>query len=435
MSASKNKLYVADNLDVLHGMNSNVVDLIYLDPPFNSKRMYSAPIGTAKGVVEAKFHDIWSWDDDVDIRLESFLASHPPLFAYIDLVGVVHGSAMKAYLTFMAQRIIEMHRVLKDSGSLYLHCDPTASHYLKIILDWVFGVHNFRNEIVWNYGKWSNVAKFFQRNHDIILFYAKGEQYTFNPLYVPKRQEKPYHTNIIAGQGQLLIYDRENVSKKIIDYYAKKNYKIVHVENEGVLENDTWASFKNKELNLINSQSKERTGYPTQKPLALLHRIVKASSNEGDLVMDPFCGCATTCVAAQNLHRNWIGIDVSNVAVDLVASRLQYDEGGQVKMFQDFVPLKTLPIRTDQTKLTWSKQQIREHFYGKQNGDCNGCGEHFNHARHFHIDHIHPKSKDGSWVLENLQMLCGSCNSIKGDRPMEYLLKTIKARRKQLPIF
>ena len=142
MPASKNKLYVADNLEVLHGMNSNMVDLIYLDPPFNSKRMYSAPIGTAKGVVEAGFHDIWNWDDDVDIRLESFLDGHPELFTYIDLVGEIHGPAMKAYLTFMAQRIIEMHRVLKDTGSLYLHCDPTASHYLKIILDWVFGKDN-----------------------------------------------------------------------------------------------------------------------------------------------------------------------------------------------------------------------------------------------------------------------------------------------------
>ena len=406
MPASKNKLYVADNLDVLHGMNSNMVDLIYLDPPFNSKRMYSAPIGTVKGVVDAGFHDIWNWDDDVDIRLESFLARHPPLFAYIDLVGDIHGPAMKAYLTFMAQRIIEMHRVLKDTGSLYLHCDPTASHYLKIILDWVFGKDNFRNEIIWSYQTGGVSKKWFGKKHDIVFLYTKTDDYFIDLSRVKEKRTDEVLRRLSTGS--------ENATR------AKDTERLPF---------DVW------NIQALNAMSKERTGYPTQKPLKLLNRIIEASSNPGDLVMDPFCGCATTCVAAQNLHRKWIGIDVSDVAVDLVATRLQYDEGGQVKMFQDFMPLKTLPIRTDQTKLTWSKQQIREHFYGKQNGDCNGCGEHFTHARHFHIDHIHPKSKEGGWVLENLQLLCGSCNSIKGDRPMEYLLKTIKARRSQRPIF
>ncbi|WP_423908035.1 DNA methyltransferase [Candidatus Spongiihabitans sp.] len=406
MPASKNKLYVADNLDVLHGMNSNMVDLIYLDPPFNSKRMYSAPIGTAKGVVEAGFHDIWNWDDDVDIRLESFLDGHPELFTYIDLVGEIHGPAMKAYLTFMAQRIIEMHRVLKDTGSLYLHCDPTASHYLKIILDWVFGKDNFRNEIIWSYQTGGVSKKWFGKKHDIIFLYTKTDDYFIDLSRVKEKRTDEVLRRLNTGS--------ENATR------AKDTERLPF---------DVW------NIQALNAMSKERTGYPTQKPLKLLNRIIEASSNPGDLVMDPFCGCATTCVAAQNLRRKWIGIDVSDVAVDLVATRLQYDEGGQVKMFQDFMPLKTPPIRTDQTKLTWSKQQIREHFYGKQNGDCNGCGEHFTHARHFHIDHIHPKSKEGGWVLENLQLLCGSCNSIKGDRPMEYLLKTIKARRSQRPIF
>ena len=414
MADFKNKLYVADNLDVLHGMNSNTVDLIYLDPPFNSKRMYSAPIGTAKGVVEAGFHDIWNWDDDVDIRLESFLDGHPELFTYIDLVGRIHGLAMKAYLTFMAQRIIEMHRVLKDTGSLYLHCDPTASHYLKIILDWVFGKDNFRNEVVWHYRTGGASKTRFSRKHDILFLYAKDVQaVVFNPIkekaYTKSKSRKPGTVNYGAGETEFFSDDGGV-------------YNLVNMR-------DVW------EISYIGSTSPERTGYPTQKPLALLDRIISASSNPGDLVMDPFCGCATTCVAAQNLHRKWIGIDVSNVAVDLVATRLQYDEGGQVRMFQDFLPLKTLPTRTDQTKLTWDKKQIREHFYGKQNGNCNGCGEHFTHARHFHIDHIHPKSKEGGWVLENLQLLCGSCNGIKGNRPMEYLLKTIKARRSQQQIY
>ena len=175
---SKNQLYVADNLDVMHGMNSASVDLIYLDPPFNSKRIYSAPIGVGaknkKKEVRASFHDSWVWNEDVDIRLESFIDRRPALFAYIGVAGEIHGSAMKAYLTFMTQRIIEMHRVLKDTGSLYLHCDPTASHYLKIILDNVFGKNNFRNEIIWAYRTGGAGKQRFSKKHDVLFLYAKN---------------------------------------------------------------------------------------------------------------------------------------------------------------------------------------------------------------------------------------------------------------------
>lgn len=407
--AGNNKLYVHDNLDVLHGMNSHSVDFIYLDPPFNSKRMYAAPIGSPaekKAAARGKtvgFHDIWVWNEDVDIRLESFLRTNPELFDYIDVVGRIHGSPMKAYLTFMAQRIIEMHRVLKDTGSIYLHCDPTASHYLKLILDEVFGKHSFQNELIWYYGGGGASKKRWGRKHDVILFYSKSQEWNFNVDAV--RTPHKWDSGQLRADGSQRSLKKGKIPDDVFIHH-------------GVMP---W--------------SKERTGYPTQKPLALLDRIIKASSNEGDLVLDPFCGCATTCVAAQNLHRDWIGIDVSDVAADLVADRLSQDEGnGQAQklLFTDFEILRRPPVRTDLEKLTWSKQKIREHFYGKQSGNCNGCGTHFENTHHFHIDHIYPESKGGAWHLENLQLLCGNCNSIKGNRPMEYLLARIKARRKEL---
>ena len=442
MTKSVNKLFVGDNLDVMRGLNSGSVDLIYLDPPFNSKRIYSAPIGIGKAdakgkrkKVEAKFNDIWTWDEDVDVRLLAYADDHAELFTYIQSIGKIHGAAMKAYLTFMAQRIIEMHRVLKDSGSLYLHCDPTASHYLKLLLDYVFGKNNMRNEIVWNYGKWSNAARYFQRNHDIIFYYAKTKDYVFNPLMVPRQNETPYHTNTVdGGQGQLLVYDRAQTDKSVIKRYTQMGYNIVYVENEGVLENDTWSSYRHKELAHLNSQSKERTGYPTQKPLSLLTRIVKASSNAGDMVMDPFCGCATTCVAAQNLGRNWIGIDISDVAVNLVTDRLSYTDDVK-NLFTDFDAISTLPARTDLKILDWDNKKARQHFFKTQKGKCNGCGVQFPDPRHFHVDHIYPKSKGGAMVLENLQLLCGSCNSIKGDRPMEYLNAVLKRRKAKIQMY
>ncbi len=383
-----------------------------------------------------QFKDCWIWNEDVDIRLDSFLDMHPDLFAFIEAVGKIQGDAMKAYLTFMAQRIIEMHRLLRQTGSLYLHYYQTAIHYLKGILDSIFGKGNFRNEIIWNYGKWSNVSKGLQKNHDNILFYSKSDKYQYNVRYIDKHTVKNYGTNIINGVGQLLIYDTDNTPKEIIDKYTLKGYKIVYVKNNKVADNDTWTYLRDKSLNILNSQSKERTGYPTQKPLALLNPI-KASSNEGDLVLDPFCGCATTCVSADNLSRKWVGIDISEMAATLVSERLEtmrvtVDEPKTSDLYRaEFEVSFKYPTRTDVSKLAMTKPDVRKHFYGQQDGNCNGCGTHFDRGVDFHIDHIYPESKGSAWTLDNLQLLCGSCNSIKGDRPMEYLQMRIKARNKK----
>ena len=423
MTKSVNKLFVGDNLDVMRGLNSGSVDLIYLDPPFNSKRIYSAPIGIGKAdakgkrkKVEATFNDIWTWNEDVDVRLLAYADDHAELFTYIQSIGKIHGSAMKAYLTFMAQRIIEMRRVLKKTGSLYLHCDPTASHYLKLILDYVFGKNNFRNEIVWNYRRWPAKQQNFQRMHDVIFRYSVDEQVTWNQLYEPLAE-----TTLKADGGKkiLNVFDEEGVRKR-----GTKTGE----ESPGAPMRDVW------DIGILSPTAKERTGYPTQKPLALLDRIIRASSNAGDMVMDPFCGCATTCVAAQNLGRNWIGIDISDVAVNLVTDRLSYTDDVK-NLFTDFDAIQTLPARTDLKILDWDNKKARQHFFKTQKGKCNGCGVQFPDPRHFHVDHIYPKSKGGAMVLENLQLLCGSCNSIKGDRPMEYLNAVLKRRNAKIQMY
>ena len=423
MTKSVNKLFVGDNLDIMRGLNSGSIDLIYLDPPFNSKRIYSAPIGIGKAdakgkrkKVEATFNDIWTWNEDVDVRLLAYADDHAELFTYIQSIGKIHGAAMKAYLTFMAQRIIEMHRVLKDNGSLYLHCDPTASHYLKLILDYVFGKNNFRNEIVWNYRRWPAKQQNFQRMHDVIFRYSVDEQVTWNQLYEPLAE-----TTLKADGGKkiLNVFDEEGVRKR-----GTKTGE----ESPGAPMRDVW------DIGILSPTAKERTGYPTQKPLALLDRIIRASSNAGDMVMDPFCGCATTCVAAQNLGRNWIGIDISDVAVNLVTDRLSYTDDVK-NLFTDFDAIQTLPARTDLKILDWDNKKARQHFFKTQKGKCNGCGVQFPDPRHFHVDHIYPKSKGGAMVLENLQLLCGSCNSIKGDRPMEYLNAVLKRRKAKIQMY
>ena len=399
-------LYTNDNLYVLSGLNSGIVDLIYLDPPFNSKRMYAAPVGSK--AAGASFKDMWTWKDVDEHNLDTLAASHPALTRYIASSGALHGKPMMAYLTYMAQRIVEMRRVLKDTGSLYLHCDPTASHFLKILLDGIFGKNNFRNEIVWCYKKWSVAQRAFSRNHDTLLLYTKSSEYTFNLLL----QDRAKSTLKRFGVQKIVSGFQKSGKRKPSEMAGE--------ESEGVKMADWW------EIPIIAPSSRERTGYPTQKPLALLKRIVLASSNEGDLVMDPFCGCATTCVAAQQLNRKWIGIDIEKQATKVLIQRLSDDAG----LFRDFVATDQIPKRTDVREEPPS-EPVRVRLYREQEGRCNACGQAFE-CRNLEIDHIVPKSRGGGDYYENYQLLCGSCNRIKGDRPMEYLRLKIETRERMM---
>ena len=401
MNKASNYLYTGDNIHFLHRFDSESVDLIYLDPPFNSKRTYSAPIGSK--AAGTSFKDMWSWDDIDEELLETLFITHPCLVDFIKSVQGTHGKPMMAYVLYMAQRIKEMHRVLKPTGSIYLHCDPTASHYLKIVMDDVFGRDNFRNEIVWCYTAPSGSVKSFPKKHDIILFYTKSDEWTFNADAV-RIPYKKLNTN----KGQSHFGAEVSLSPKVRDEYLHR----------GKMPESWWPDFSP-----VGRLKKERTGYPTQKPLDLLTRIIKASSNEGDLVLDPFCGCATTCVAAQQLNRKWIGIDIEEQAAHLLVERLSDDAG----MFKDFVHTFDFPERTDLPIESPSKPDLKQAMFEEQGGKCNAC-ENEMRIVDFHIDHIIPVSKGGSDTRENYQLLCGNCNMIKGNRPMEYLRSKIAKR-------
>ena len=435
-----NALYTNDNLFILTGLNSNLVDLIYLDPPFNSKRVYSAPIGSK--AAGTSFKDMWVWEDVNEAYLETLVDKYPGLTRFIASTGNIHSKAMMSYLTYMAQRIIEMHRILKDTGSLYLHCDPTASHYLKIVLDEIFGKNNFRNEIVWerttDTGSSKAISNRFPANTDVILFYSKSDNYLYNKQYNDYSEE--YISNKFTnddndGKGVyrwqvLRTYSQQTFDKLSAENRLKKTnsskyyyYKQYFSESKGVRISNLWNA---DDIIPIGPSAKEATGYPTQKPLALLHRIIKTSSNEGDIILDPFCGCATTCVAAQQLGRKWIGIDIEKQAVRILVERLSDDAG----LFKSFINTEKIPQRTD-IKIELPSVSIKERLYKEQNGLCNGCRIQFN-IQNFEIDHIIPKAKGGGDYYENYQLLCGSCNRIKGDRPMEYLRLKIKTREKEL---
>ena len=397
-----NTLYTNDNLYVLSGLNSESVDLIYLDPPFNSKRMFSAPVGSK--AAGASFKDMWTWEDVDEYHLDSLADQFPALAQYIASVGVIHSKPMKAYLTYMSQRMIEMHRVLKETGSIYLHCDPAAGHYLKILLDNIFGKNNFRNEIIWCYRGGGSPKQDFGRRHDTIFRYCKSRKLTFN------------------ADSVRIPYQAEGINRKDDAMWGKHKgtNKVYKPHTLGKIPEDWW------QMDILNANDPERTGYPTQKPLKLLRRIVLASSHEGDVVLDPFCGCATTCVAAQQLDRRWIGIDIAKQSVNILIQRLSDDAG----LFKDFTATDQIPKRTD-LKEVQPSESIKQRLYKVQNEKCNACGEDFE-IRHLEIDHVVPKSKGGGDYYENFQLLCGNCNRVKGDRPMEYLRMKIETRERMM---
>lgn len=306
-------LFYGDNLTVLREqVPDESVDLIYLDPPFKSDATYNILFRDESGdappsQIEA-FDDTWHWGADSERALAELLSADSPAPAAGQLLeSLVRGQGrnqMTAYLAMMSVRLAELRRVLKPSGSIYLHCDQTAVHYLKLLMDSVFGGGNFLNHIIWSYRRWPSVSRRFQRMHDDLLFYAKeaGEQ-TFNVDY---EEASESHQRRFRGGS-----NRKNPDDPT---------RVVALDEptKGLARRDVW-----NDISIIAGSARERVGYDTQKPLQLLHRIIEASSGPEDLILDPFCGCGTAMVAAEQLGRRWCGIDITHLAIGLVEDRLR----------------------------------------------------------------------------------------------------------------
>ena len=323
MITPDNTLFYGDCLRVLtDDIAPASVDLIYLDPPFNSKRDYNIPLG---GKAQASvFQDTWVWSATQDDSLDYVAERDANLYQQLNWLlqfasggNIASGGGLTAYLAYMAARLLACKRVLKETGSIYLHCDPTAGHYLKLLLDGVFGSKNFRNEIIWRKygGRKNNAKRKFSTQSDTIFYYVRSPNAKFYPIYepIPEREIKKEY-KFIDEDGRRYRHSRGR------RYQLTGEQRRIYLDDQpGALIGSLWV-----ERNLqLNTSSKERLGYPTQKPLALLERIIRASSNPGDLVLDPFCGCGTAVEAAQNLGRRWLGIDVEPLAVDLMARRLR----------------------------------------------------------------------------------------------------------------
>ncbi|MDB9539344.1 DNA methyltransferase [Anabaenopsis arnoldii] len=336
-----NQLYYGDNLEVLRRyIKDESVDLCYIDPPFNSKRNYNQiynNIGSEDKAQAQAFIDTWEWDDHAIHGIEEIITNYHGLFTQqcIDLItglrNVLGKGSLLAYLVSMTLRITEIHRVLKPTGSFYLHCDPNASHYLKLVLDAVFCSQggDFRNEIIWHYRRWTNVQSQFQKMHDTILFYSKSNNHTFNLTEVEMsdsqqiKVKRGWDSNVIHSDkgkySQLIVYNQDKYDAAVRQGKLKpEKYKnIIFRQKPLVASPDVII------LPIINSQSRERLGYPTQKPEALLERIIKASSNENDIILDAYCGCGTTVAVSQRLERQWIGIDITYQSISLILKRLE----------------------------------------------------------------------------------------------------------------
>ena len=470
MNISNRTLFIADNLDILRGIDSECIDLIYLDPPFNTKKEYKAPIGSA--AEGASFKDIWT-DEDIKRHWHGEVAeTNEELYQIVKASEAIFDKSMKIYLMAMAVRLFEMHRILKLTGSIYLHCDPTASHYLKLVMDSLFGKQNFRNEIVWQRTNAHNLkAKYFSKTHDVLLFYSKDKDYTWNKQYTDYSQAqlsryKKDETGRLYTGRDLTVSSGGNRNfqwrgsrpasnrswgaslEQLERWYTEgrillkrdgtprlDGLKVYLDELPGKQIPATWT-----DISRIGNTSKERLGYPTQKPLGLLDRIIKASSNEGDMVLDPFCGCATACVAAEQLNRQWIGIDISPSAEVITKIRLEEasEQGFLFSSIQmsDVTITTTPPLRTDETETAVQRRLPSAHMhknelYGRQEGHCSGCKQHFR-IRNLTIDHIIPKSTGGTDHIENLQLLCAACNSTKGNGTQEYLLERLGEQHREL---
>ena len=389
------------------------MDLIATDPPFNKGRDFHAtPESVAAG---ASFQDRWRWEEEHEQWVNEMAAAGWDDVAYaVEIARTTHSDDMGAFLSFIAIRLLEMKRVLKPTGSIYLHCDQTANAYLRILMDAVFGKDNLRNEIVWWYYNVAVTSKrFFGRKHDVILAYSKSDEWIFNAdaVRVPYAEDSNWVQNA--------------------DSYKDK----YQPDERGKLATDVFR------IPTINNMAKERVGYPTQKPLALYERIIEASTNRGDVVLDPFAGCATTCVAAERLGRQWVGIDLWDKAHDVVLERLEKEglanpQGGDTTLsFADITYTTEPPVRTDpmdkqdiphletptgklrpKQESPRQKAEIKGRLLAEFGYRCAGCDREFDHPDYLEVDHKIPKADDGGDEYENRMLLCSPCNRRKGSK-------------------
>ena len=408
-------------------MNSESVHLIATDPPFNKKRdFHTTSDSLASG---ASSQDWWSWDDDVHDEWLDRIAED-----FQKVVNVVRGNRnsygddMGAFLYFMAVRLVEMKRILREDGSIYLHCDPTASHYLKMLMDAIFGRKNFRNEIIWCYPPKGNPPKLgFHRKHDTLLFYGKSDNIgIFNHQY----------TSLDDDQIRKFSKTDEH-GRKYKEFKGRQNY----LDESRGRPVPTWWD----DIGQTGQSRTEFIGYPTQKPLKLYERIIKASSNEGDIVLDPFAGSATTCIAAEKLDRQWVGIDIWNETLVVVLCRLE-NEGlnipkhiRQKKALEqgllfavDMHFTSELPERTDDGEkavpyLTaifrvdepigrkLCRAEMVDYLLDRHGSICQGCNREFDDPRYLELDHIRPRSDGGVDHISNRILLCRPCNILKSN--------------------
>ena len=375
-----NALYFGDNLDILRQyIADESVDLIYLDPPFNSNATYNVLFRERSGEESAAqitaFDDTWRWSIESELAYQDVVTRQGG--KVVELLAAMRAflgqNDMMAYLTMMAQRMVELHRVLKPTGSIYLHCDPTASHYLKLLMDAIFGADNFRNEIVWRRTNAKGLAfKGYPRNNDTLLYYSKESEFSWNrpfrphdPEYVEKfyryiepetgrrytldnlanpNQNRPNLTYEWNGHLRVWRWTQERMQEAhdrgLIEYSSTglARQKRYLDEMKGVAVDTIW-----DDIRPIGAQARERLGYPTQKPEALLERIISASSNEGDVVLDPFCGCGTAVAAAERLNRRWVGIDITHLAITLIRHRLHDTFGEELRPYEVVGEPKDLP--------------------------------------------------------------------------------------------
>ena len=445
-------IWTGDNRRIMRGMNANSVDLIYFDPPFNAKKKFRNPLGLgARDIADLHldaydlgdvdpfqeaddffFSDIWTLKDEDVEWIHGIQRDHPKLAMAIN-AGYVHSKGQVAYNKIIAESMLEMHRLLKPTGSIYCHCDPTANYFIRLMFDALFGKDNFRNEIIWRYGKMENADRNFPNNHDTIFRYTKTDDFTFN--LIPHTKESGYRQRFKRYLKRNKIYYgtmKHSKDKLVHGRIRKREKELGRCLDDSDILWDFDTEFRKQddvfEFAIIRGNATERTQQPTQKPIALMLPIILASSNEGDIVVDPFCGCASTCIAAEMSGRQFAGIDLSWKGYAWLRKRrineLDKDalfKGGKLPTLSHRLDT---PHRTDLEPLPEPKVYKRM-LFGDQEGRCNACGDRKNIGE-FDIDHRVPKVAGGQNNYDNLQLLCVGCHRRKGTKTMAWLMNDLR---------